>query len=343
MMPPRKQLYFEVLDYFFLEFYKKKRFPKSEETRDYLKELGHSRGSPNEFIKYRDLWKEERGYTDLNNVIPHQVLPDPIEQATQTLRDTVMAEAEEKITAHTEDYESQLLAVRTQLEELTQKHQALDEAYKNQAHDIVLLKDECELTKTLHTQAMVELDKTKGELQAVKEESEKWYALSQQTQHNLQNDHKEQIAQITTSFDTTLTHCKQELSSTREFMETQRHEFTVQNTNLKAENSKLQENVSKLQQEKEILKVENKELLNKNQKLEISITEKTQENVILNEKMDKLIFNETKYVKLFSPVDEKLTNISEQQTLIQTNMSTLSAELHTLHNEFSQAREPNGK
>ena len=347
MLTPRQKIIYETLDQFWM-IHEGKKLPTYEEVSNCLAENGHSRGSPNEFYRYRPRWKEERGYADPKTQI--EPLPDPLAQATNALRQKILEEAEQKIAASQTNYENKIADLIAKIQQLTQQlqtstddHEILKNKFEKQTQEFIDLKKQCELTTELHNQTTVDLEKARSELKATQSESEKWQTISQQTHQDLRNDHKEHIEKLTTSFDKAIDHYKQELSTTREFMESQRHDFSVQNTNLKAEVTKLQENINKSQQEKETLKIETKELANKNQQLDKIVNDKDIEIDILRKKMDKSAWIEEQYQKILVPIEEKITHVSQQQLKFQTDISSVFAEVHAINDKFSQLGEQNGK
>jgi chromosome segregation ATPase len=280
MLTPRQQLIYETLDHVW-EIHQGKKLPTYEESSKRLAALGHSKGSPNEFYKYRPRWMEERGYADPKTQI--EPLPDPIEQATNALRRKILEEAEEKIKGYQSDYETKLAELHKEntriaeaLATLTQEHELLKTHYQTQTFELEDSKKLCEITSELLAQAESDIIIAQKERDAIQTESENWREVSQQSLKEIREINAQQCEQFAAALKEVSETYQNRLSETREHMEEQHQQDAVKLVNANAENQKLTQQLDKLRSEKQVLETEKTVLTVREQQLNELLNVKTE-------------------------------------------------------------------
>jgi chromosome segregation ATPase len=283
MEPFRKQLYFEALDTIYWTKYEGKRIPTGDETRQALYDEGHSRGSHAEFKKYRDLWQAEQGIIDPKDRKLSEPLADPIQLATQAVREKLMAVADEKIKANQSEYEAKLNQVNEEnarlseaLTSLTQEHESLKTKHETQTSELEDSKKSCEIAGELREQAKRDLALAQRERDAIQTESENWREVSQQSLKEVREINTQQCEQFAAALKELTDTYQSRLSETRERMEEQRQQDAVKLVNVNTEIQKLTQQLNKLRSEKQALETEKAVLTAREQQLNELVAVKTE-------------------------------------------------------------------
>lgn len=231
----------------------------------HLLELGYKKGSPNQIYQYKETWKKNRNIPDnrMNSQMLGMPLTDTISRAVALVREELQAEAQQKIREIQEEADQQILTskeqyeiVKSQLQEIIkrseQKETALQQAEQANKELQFLWQEE----QKAHKAAAAQAEANEKFLQQYREDSKGQLTQLEKSYQNRIQELNQQLNQLTKNY-------KEEMNTLKTDMETQRHQWIIENDKLKTNNQKLEKECIKAQSIEENLRFVQEELKQK--------------------------------------------------------------------------------
>jgi len=213
---------------------------------DALFEKGYSRGSPNELLKYRRRWLNNRGFLEEQGI--QQEISrdnDPIVGAVEAFKKRIEKEAHEKAEQAIQSMQLQLNNIKEEYANLKQEHQTVLNERNLATSDLKELKN---INKSLENEG-IKLKKDFSSLESSFNTAEKKHAeyKEEKEQHHVRmmQAKDDSINHLTKDIDQFRSDYKQNLSDSKEQSEKQRHDFIAKIDGLTVENQKLSKTLHK--------------------------------------------------------------------------------------------------